>query len=135
MGDFPSGSTTLWAVVLYLLGILHWGFFLEWGKVPFDLHDWTQAGAYFSFLRQAALSGQLPLFIGSTLVTTDRYLGRPDTLISPQAYLLRFLEPGLFTLVNILILFSVGFLGLLLLKRRYHLSAFVFTVMFCLFQF
>ena len=51
----------LWMVVLYLLGVLHWGFFLEWGKVPFDLHDWTQAGAYFSFLRQAALSGQLPL--------------------------------------------------------------------------
>jgi len=125
----------LWAVVLYLLGVLHWGFFLEWGKVPFDLHDWTQAGAYFSFLRQAALSGQLPLFIGSPLVTTDRYLGRPDTLISPQAYLLRFLDPGLFTLINTLILFSVGFLGLLLLKRRYHLSAFVFTVMFCLFNF
>jgi hypothetical protein len=125
----------LWAAVLYLLGVLQWGFFLDWGKVPFDLHDWTQAGAYFSFLRQAALSGQLPLFIGSTLVTTDRYLGRPDTLISPQAYLLRFLEPGLFTLVNILILYSVGFLGLLLLKRRYHLSAFVFTIMFSLFNF
>lgn len=125
----------LWAIALYLIGVLQWGFFLNWGKVPFDVHDWTQAGAYFSFLRQAALSGQLPLFIGSTLVTTDRYLGRPDTLISPQAYLLRFLEPGPFTLVNMLILYSVGFLGLLLLKRRYRLSAFAFTVMFFLFNF
>jgi hypothetical protein len=125
----------LWAAALYLLGLLHWGLFLNWGKILFDLHDWTQAGAYLSFLRQAALSGQLPLFIGSTLVTTDRYLGRPDTLISPQAYLLRFLEPGPFTLVNVLILFSVGFTGLLLLKRRYHLSAFVFTILFGLFNF
>ncbi len=124
-----------WMAVLYFLGVWHWGYFLEWGKVPFDLHDWTQAGAYFSFLRQAALSGKLPLFIGSTLVTTDRYLGRPDTMISPQAYLLRFLEPGQFTLVNILILYSIGFVGLILLKRRYHLSAFVFTVMFSLFNF
>ena len=126
---------TLWMVVLYLLGVFHWGYFLEWGKVPFDLHDWTQAGAYFSFLRVAALNGLLPLFIDSPLVTTDRYLGRPDTLISAQAYLLRFLDPGMFTLVNMLILFSIGFLGLLLLKRRYHLSAFVFTVIFSLFNF
>ena len=125
----------LWAVALYLIGAVQWGFFLNWGKVPFDVHDWTQAGAYFSFLRQAALSGQLPLFIGSTLVTTDRYLGRPDTLISPQAYLLRYMEPGMFTLVNMLILYSVGFIGLLLLKRRYRLSAFVFTAMFFLFNF
>jgi hypothetical protein len=125
----------LWAAALYLLGVFHWAYFLNWGKVPFDLHDWTQAGAYYSFLRQAALSSQLPLFIDSPLVTTDRYLGRPDTMISPQAYLLRFLEPGHFTLVNILILFSTGFVGLILLKRRYHLSAFVFTVMFSLFNF
>lgn len=134
-GRFSIWFDNLWMGVLYLIGVLHWGLFLEWGKVPFDLHDWTQVGAYFNFLRVAVLSGQFPLFIGSTLVTTDRYLGRPDTLISPQVYLLRFLEPGQFTLVNILILYSIGFIGLLLLKRRYHLSAFAFTIVFILFNF
>jgi hypothetical protein len=112
----------LWLVLLYLLGVAHWIYFLNWGKVPFDLHDWPQAGAYLSFLRQAALTDRLPLHIGSTLSTTDRYLARPDTLISPQVYLLRFLEPGPFFVVNTLILFTVGCLGLYLLKRRYALS-------------
>jgi hypothetical protein len=125
----------LWQVVLYLAGIIHWCLFLNWGKVPFDLHDWTQTGAYFSFLRQAFLTNQLPLHIGSALAETDRYLAQPETLISPQAYLLRFLEPGLFTLVNVLILYSVGFIGLLLLKKRYKLALAAFSVLFLLFNF
>ncbi|MDP3184082.1 MAG: hypothetical protein Q8M58_02295, partial [Anaerolineales bacterium] len=134
-GRLSAWFDRLWTTVLYLLGLLHWGYFLNWGKVPFDLHDWTQTGAYFSFLRQAALTNQLPLHIGSALSTTDRYLGRPDTLISPQAYLLRFLEPGLFTLVNLLILYSLGFVALLLLKKRYSLAAAAFTTLFVLFNF
>ena len=125
----------LWSAALYLLGLLHWCYFLNWGNIPFDLHDWLDTGAYFSFLRQAALTNQLPLHIGSALSTTDRYLARPDTLISPQAYLLRFLEPGPFTLVNVLILYSVGFVALLLLKKRYSLAPAAFTALFALFNF
>lgn len=134
-GRLSAWFDRLWTTVLYLIGLLHWGYFLNWGKVPFDLHDWTQTGAYFSFLRQAALTNQLPLHIGSALSTTDRYLGRPDTLISPQAYLLRFLEPGLFTLVNLLILYSLGFVALILLKKRYSLAPAAFTALFALFNF
>ncbi|MGZ6346580.1 MAG: hypothetical protein ACXWNC_03275 [Anaerolineales bacterium] len=125
----------LWSAALYLVGIIHWCLFLNWGNVPFDLHDWTETGAYFSFLRQAFLTNQLPLHIGSTLVPTTRYLAQPETLISPQAYLLRFLEPGLFTLVNFLILYSVGYIGLLLLRKRYSLAPAAFSVLFVLFNF
>jgi hypothetical protein len=124
-----------WMAGLYLLGLFHWCLFLNWGKIPFDLHDWTQVGAYFSFLRQAFLTNQLPLQIGSTLADTDRYLALPQTLISPQAYLLRFLAPGPFTLVNVLILYSVGFAGLWLLQRRYSLAPAAFSVLFLLFNF
>jgi hypothetical protein len=133
-GKFSVWLDRLWTAALYLLGLLHWCLFLDWGRIPFDLHDWLDVWAYFSFLRAAALSNQLPLHIGSPLVTTDRYLGRPDTLISPQAYLLRFLEPGPFVLVNVLIMFSVGFIALLLLKKRYKLAPVAFTALFALFN-
>ena len=132
---FSRWLNPVWQAVLYLIGILHWCLFLNWGKVPFDLHDWTQTGAYFSFLRQAFLTNQLPLHIGSALAETDRYLAQPETLISPQAYLLRFLEPGLFTLVNFLILYTVGFIGLMLLQKRYKLAPLAFSVLFLLYNF
>jgi hypothetical protein len=125
----------VWQAILYMLGIIHWCLFLNWGKVPFDLHDWTQTGAYFNFLRQAILTNQLPLHIGSALAETERYLAQPETLISPQAYLLRFMEPGLFTLINILVLYTVGYIGLLLLRKRYSLAPAAFSVLFILFNF
>jgi hypothetical protein len=134
-GKLAAWLNGLWLAALYLVGLLHWGYFFDWGKLPFDLHDWTQTGPYFNFLRQAALHNQLPLHIGSTLISTDRYIARPDTLLSPQAYLLRFMEPGPFMLVNTLILFTLGCVGLLLLRRRYQLAPTAFTALFLLFNF
>ncbi len=125
---------TIWMIVLYLLGILHWCIFLNWGDVPFDLHDWTQAGAYLSFLRNAYQANMIPLQIDSPL-SPNRYLAIPHTLISPQSYLLRFLEPGLFTLANFLILFTVGYIGLILLRKRYSLAPAAFSVLVLLFNF
>ena len=122
-----SGLNVVWLAALYLGGLVHWGYFFNWGSVPTDIHDWIQTRVYFNFLRRAAQHNLLPLHIGSTLVTTDRYIARPDTLLSPQAYLLRFITPGTFMLVNTLILFTAGYIGLLLLRKRYHLAPAAFT--------
>ncbi len=121
--------------VLYLGGALLWVYFFNNGQVPFDRHDWTQTGAYYSFMRNALRSGQLPLHMGSTLVTTDRYLARPDTLLSPQALLLIFLEPGPFMVANVLFMYTVSWIGLLLIRRRYHLALAPFAALFLLFNF
>jgi hypothetical protein len=120
---------------LYLGGALLWVYFFNGGKVPFDRHDWTQTGAYYSFMRNALLSRQLPLHMGSTLVTTDRYLARPDTLLSPQALLLIFLEPGPFMLANVLVMYTLGWVGLLMIRRRYHLALVPFAALLLLFNF
>lgn len=125
----------LWAGGLYFLGVFHWVYFLNSGNVPFDLHDWTQTGPYYYFLRQAIRHGQLPLHISSTLIPTDRYIARPDTLLSPQALLLYFLQPGPFMLANVLVMFTIGFAGLLLIRKRYHLHPVAFTSLFLLFNF
>lgn len=125
----------VWLAALYLGGLVHWGYFFNWGKVPSNIHDWTQTWPYLNFLRKAALHNLLPLHIGSTLVATDRYIARPDTLLSPQAYLLRFIRPGPFILINTLILFTTGCVGLLLLRKRYHLAPAAFGALFLLFNF
>ena len=130
-----SWLNAVWLAALYLAGLVHWGYFFNWGKVPSNLHDWTQTIPYFNFLRKAALHNWLPLHIGSALVGTDRYIARPDTLLSPQAYLLRFISPGPFMLVNTLILFTAGCVGLLLLRKRYHLAPAAFGALFLLFNF
>lgn len=120
---------------LYLIGLAAWAFFLNFGDVPYDIEDWHTAGAYYYFLRDAVRSGQFPLHMDSPLVTTPRYLARPDTPFSPTLFLLLFLNPGVYTLVDTLIWYSIGYIGLLLLGRRYKFSLVAFTVLFLLFNF
>ena len=125
---------SLWLAGLYLGGGVIWSFFLNWGRLGFDLHDWTQEGPRYAFLRQALLENRFPLHIGTSLVSTERFLAIPDTIISPQILLLRFIEPGTFVWVNTLFLYSLGFLGLLLLRRKFNWSPITCTVVFALFS-
>ena len=120
---------------LFILGCVVWGSFLNWGAFQFDRHDWTQEGPRYAFLRQALLEGQLPLHIQSQLAATERFLAIPDVVTSPQVALLRWLEPAPFVLVNTLLLYTVGFVGLLLLRRRFGWSLFTFSIVFSLFSF
>ncbi|MEW6566581.1 MAG: hypothetical protein AB1449_00145 [Chloroflexota bacterium] len=120
------------SALMWLGGAVVWGFVLDWGRIGFDVHDWTQEGPRYAFLRQALLEGRLPLHIGSALASTTRFLSIPDTLISPQIVLLRWMEPGPFVLLNVLFLYSLGFLGLVLLARKLKASPFTFLVMFLL---
>ena len=64
-----------------------------------------------------------------------QYFARHDMPISPQVLLLRFLDPATYVLVNIWIFYAIGFLALLLLRRRYHLSLAAFLPMYLLFSF
>ncbi len=127
-------TNRIWYAGLYMFGAAAWGFFLNWGKIAFDIHDWTQEGPRYYFLRQALLAGKLPLTIGSDLASTPNFLAIPDTIISPQIVLLRFLEPGMFVLFNSLFLYSLGFIGLLLLRRKFKWSAVTFSFVFLLFS-
>ncbi len=35
-----------WLGGLYAVGGLLWGKFLNWGKIPFDFHDWAEITAW-----------------------------------------------------------------------------------------
>lgn len=129
----------VWIGALYLLGLVGWAYILNWGDFPLDFHDWAEGmGHRLAFLQQAVRTGALPLHMpdGSALRNvTDRFISTPDAIISPQVVLLRWLGLSQFVLANTLILYTVGFVGLVLIKRRARLSAFAFTPMFLLFTF
>jgi hypothetical protein len=120
---------------LFLLGVAHWVLFLDFGRIGFDLHDWVQEGWRYAFLQEAVLTRQLPLHISSPFTPLERFIARPDTVLSPQVLLLGWLDLGPFVLANTLLLYSAGFVGLLLLRRRYKLAPVPFTTLFLLFNF
>lgn len=124
---------------LYFWGVYLWGVFYSWGHISFDFLDWAEVtGPRFSILQDAARTGQFPFHTvnpNGLRGVTDRYLSIADTPLSPQYFLLRFFDMGYFTFINTLILYTFGYIGLLLLYRKYKLSIWVFSVLFLLFNF
>lgn len=131
---FP-GSRLLWFLFLYICGGLIWALFLNWGEINFGIHDWVQEGSRYGFLRSALLQGKWPLHTEAGVNVIDRFLAIPDTVISPQIFLLRYLQPGPYVLVQLILLYTVGFAGLLLAQRKYEWSLSGFTIAFLLFNF
>ncbi len=123
-------------VILFAVGILHWGYFLNWFNNRFELGDWHNiVDPILVFLSTAFRGGQLPVHGNSPLFVPDRYLGRPDRPLSPQLLLLYFVNPATYVIINVWIFFTIGFIELLLIRRRYHLSLVSFTALFLLFNF
>jgi hypothetical protein len=92
---------------------------------------------YLLGLEQAVTTSQLPLHVAPEIpfLQTERFLANPELPLSPQVVLIPLFSLGRFVLVDTLLLFSVGFLGLYLLAKRLKLSSFSFAMLFVLFSF
>lgn len=118
----------IFALLCVSLGGIVLGSFLGWGQIGFDFHDWAQEGPRYMFIRQALLEGKLPLFIQSEMMDTQRFLSIPDVVFSPQMVLLRWLMPGEFVLVNALMLYLAGALGVWQISKKLNWSVFSFAI-------
>jgi hypothetical protein len=128
-----------WIAGLFLLGVYLWGKFLSWNTLTLDYYDWAVINVpRLAFLQNAIKAGVLPLHMAgmaSLKDVTDRFLTLPDVITTPQVLLLRFIDIPSFVLIDILINFSIGVFGMLLLRRRFKLSLFAFSVLFFMFSF
>jgi hypothetical protein len=138
----PHRQRTLLLVLLYLGGLCHWLYFYNYGHPrSFSPGDWQQEYYYELVLRESILTHTIPYHVAILLHKTvpfhdtHRFLTIPETILSPQILLLGTMGIDMFVMVNVLLLYSLGFLGSLLIKRKYSLSIFSFTIFFCLFNF
>jgi hypothetical protein len=99
------------------------------------VQDWIWEWRYSRILKEALTNLHLPLHTDPPLsYGVSRFFSIPDVPFSPQMLLLRFLDPGINFLINILLMFSVGYIGCLRIKRHYQLSVFSFTILALLFN-
>jgi hypothetical protein len=123
-------------LLLYALGLAHWTLFFNRGDVAFSHNDdWSKEHDYYVVLQQALLTRQPPYHMTAEHQRTDRFLGLPETNLSPQILLLTHLDIGRFLWLNALLLYTLGFVGCLLIRRRYRLGLAPFTLLFLLFNF
>jgi len=141
--DFEQERNARWMswgmlLVLYLIGAWLWSTFFDWGKINFYYEDWTQNAPRLYFIQSALQAGQFPLHMPDTsalLNVSDRYLVVPDSIFSPQIVLLKYISPGRFVWLDVLVFYSAGVIGLLVFRQKYKLSLVAFTPLFLLFNF
>ncbi len=131
--------TWIWLAGVFLLGLYWFWIFFGHGANNVLFHDWASITApRFQFLKTAVETLQLPLHIsdpGTFHGDTYRYLAVPDTLISPQLILLGGMAITRFNLFNVCILYTLGYIGLIVLKNKFHISLIPFTALALLFNF
>jgi hypothetical protein len=107
----------------YLLVLVVWMFFMDWGRIPFGVHDWLQEWGFDTTLQQSLTQGVLPLHTSSITSGTDRFLAIPQTILSPQTLLLRFVSLDTFLTIHTVLLLTLGFVGCLALMKVLRISA------------
>ena len=129
----------IWITALFLIGLANFSIFFNFGELPLDIADWSDITAPRLYtLMDAVKHGHIPLHIADpngVKGVTDQFLTVPDIILSPQILLLRFLLPGDFLWINLLLLYTAGFLGLLLFRERMKIGLGVFSILFLLFNF
>ncbi len=120
--------------LLYAVGVAHWILFYNFGCMTFSFMDWVDKAEWLLATKESIQTATIPFHI-SYAMHTDRFLGLPNLLVSPQVLLSLFVDPGEFFLLNTLLLYSAGFVGLLLIRRAYSLSFTGFSLLFILFNF
>jgi hypothetical protein len=129
----------LWPGALYLLGVFLWGKFFSWNTGPLNYHDWPGINIpRLDMMRDALRVGTLPFHIidrASLMDVSDRFFVLPDVITTPQMVLLLFVNLSTFVIIDVLLHYTIGVLGLLWLRKRRGLALFPFTILFLLFNF
>jgi hypothetical protein len=150
-GDWSRGARGVGLVALYVAGLVQWATFFGFGNLSLKAYDWPKEHLYLHVLRDAVRGGDVPYHVqvprqyaeafpqfvnhDAGSVAPSRFLALPETVLSPQLILLRFMDEGKFVCVHFLLLYSAGFYGCMWLGRRYKLSLIPFAVLFVLFNF
>ena len=96
----------------------------DWGSSQDHLKDWS----YYSTLRQAVETRQLPLYSRQGFLQTERYFANAETPLGPHAILLAFMDIRTFFLLHALLMAGIGAAGLLAVRRELRLALFGWTV-------
>jgi hypothetical protein len=125
--------------MLFVAGLAGWSYVMGWGVARLDFHDWTGINLpRLTFLQNALTAGEAPLHMTGTASlhkVTDRFLALPDVITSPQTLLLLVLPVTTFILVDVWLQFTLGFVGIVMLRRHFTWSLAALAAVYLLFLF
>jgi len=125
----------LFLAIVYLGGLFHWAWLINFGNIQFKYMDWQKFFDYYGVIQKALHEGAIPYFMPYYFKGTNQFLAIPETDLSPTVFLLNYLNVEEFFIFQVMFVYSLGFIGCLWLKKNYKWSLFTFTFFHILFSF
>lgn len=127
-------------VALFVGGALAWAALLSSDRGLLSgpaatVEDWPKEFRYAAVLQQAVREHRLPLYVSRPILSGRKLLAVPELNCAPQVLLLAWLPVPVFLEVDALLNYTLGFCGLLLLRRRYALGLGPFSLLALVFFF
>ena len=131
-------------LTLYIIGLLHWCLFLNYGKPAYIHTDWPWYYQSIDVLKQFFVSGDIPyhatLFAGDTIDSSmfgsARFFSNPYVpVMVPQVFLLKFISVKAFMTFQLLLFYSISFLGVCLWIKKLNLATSSAVFLLILFHF
>ncbi|MHC4661415.1 MAG: hypothetical protein ACYS8W_06970 [Planctomycetota bacterium] len=141
----PVSSSII--VLLFISGIFHWLMVFSWGNAEFKAFDFPVFMRNYRVMKQAITECRIPyhciqkdvhpsLHKAETIKPQEeRFLTAPYINLFPNVIMLAFMGEKSYTIFNVLFFYAVGFIGCMLIRKKYNLAVLPFTVMFLLFNF
>ena len=123
-------------IILYMIGIAHWVGFFDAGDVSLIAYDWIMQSTYINTLRMAQTNGLIPWRLSDTYYYhTQNFLANPEIILTPDIVLLRWIPNGIFVMIHVMLFYSAGFFGSLLISRKQKSSFIAFLLFWLVFNF
>lgn len=105
----------------------------------YDAHDWVKDHKIQNIVAQSLREFKMPYIVknisGFFPIPNENFLSVPMVSFSPQSLLLYFVDSEVYTLINLILLYSIGFVGCLLIRNYYNLSIIPFIFLYLIFNF
>jgi hypothetical protein len=127
---------TYFLLTLFIIGVIYWVGFFGSGNLLLNTNDWIKEDAYLNTLRFAQINKLLPWQWSEPFYhNTDKFLANPEIVLTPDIIFLRWVSNGVFIIFHTVLFYTVGFLGSLLLAKKFNARFASFFFFWLLFNF
>lgn len=125
----PNNAPSKLSILMgFILGLAYWLVYLLKGKPTFTSNDWMKEQVFTNLVRESLQTWSLPWRMSTDFYHAGVYelVTNPEISLTPDFLLLPFLSNSTYFLVHWLLFFTLGFIGTVLLARKYQLSSLSF---------
>lgn len=133
----PKTSPSVMSLIIgYLLAFGYWFAYLVKGQPTFTGNDWLKEQVFSNLVRDSIQSAALPWRMSTDFYHVGVYelIANPEISLTPDFLLLSVLTNNTYFLVHWLAFFTFGFVGTVLLARKYQFSSLSFLFFVVLFN-